>query len=79
MRARRPVSMPRWPPGTISKRTSFAPVSSGTTAFTDGAGAIPSVAPPKTSTGALMSASAMVRSPSSMEPLTSALPFTKRW
>ncbi len=75
----RPVSMPRWPPGTISKRTSREPVSSGRTARTDGTGAIPSVAPAKTSTGAARFARSMVRSPSRKAPPARALPLTNRW
>ena len=61
VRARRPVSMPRCPPGTISNLTSRELVSSGTRAFTDPAGAMLSLAPAKTSTGAVMSASESVR------------------
>jgi hypothetical protein len=51
VRAARPVSMPRCPPGTISKRTSGEFVSSGTSALTDLIGAMPSVFPAKTNTG----------------------------
>ena len=79
LRAARPVSMPRWPPGTISKRTSRDPLSSGSTGRTAATGAMPSVAPPKTSTGAVIADSSMVRSPSSMAPAASELPLTKRW
>src|SRR5829696_8473819 len=50
-RAARPVSMPRCPPGTISKRTCREPVSIGTTARTAARGAMPSVLPANTSVG----------------------------
>ena len=79
LRAFRPVSIPRCPPGTISNRTSAAPVSSGTDAFTEATGAIPSAAPAKTSTGAVMSPTERVRSPTSKVPSTRALPFSSRW
>ena len=79
LRAARPVSIPRWPPGTISKRTSADPVSSGTTALTALMGAMESVAPPKTSTGAVIFASSMVLVPKRIRPSTSPLPLIIRW
>jgi hypothetical protein len=54
-------------------------VSSGTTAFTALTGAIPSVAPAKTSTGAVIAESSMVRPPSRNRPVLKALLRTKRW
>src|SRR5688572_8442602 len=42
-RAARPVSIPRCPPGTISKRTSRDPLSSGSIGRTAATGAMPSV------------------------------------
>src|SRR3982751_2881516 len=56
VRAQRPVSIPRCPPGTISNRTSADPESMGTTDLTDPRGAMPSFAPAKTRTGTVMSA-----------------------
>ena len=79
VRALRPVSIPRCPPGTISNRTSREPDSSGTEAFTAATGAIPSVAPAKTSTGTVMSATERVRPSRSKVPSTRALPLRRRW
>ena len=78
-RAARPVSMPRCPPGTISKPTSCEPVSRSTSGRTEGIGAMPSLAPAKTSTGTVIAARSTVRSPIRIDPPARALPLTKRW
>src|SRR3954451_22469058 len=64
-RAGRPVSMPRWPPGTISTRTSGEPVRRGTTALTALTDAMASVEPARTRTGTVTADSSTVRSASS--------------
>ena len=79
-RAARPVSMPRWPPGTISKRTSADPVSSGTTALTAGdrrdpVGGAAEDQHRGRDVGQLGWSGRRARS----APPTSALPFTNRW
>ena len=79
-RAARPVSMPRWPPGTISKRTSWAFGSSLTIALTAFTGAMPSVLPAKISTGTLMLATSISCPPDRLTlPVSSWLCFSIRW
>ncbi len=78
-RAARPVSMPRWPPGTTSKRRSSTPVTRSTIGRTACTGAMPSLAPPKASSGAVMSARLIVRSSIVTDPDASWLPLSNRW
>ena len=79
VRAARPVSMPRWPPGTISKRTSEAFGSSRTSERTELIGAMPSVLPANTSTGRVIASVRMSWPLMSITPSLSALLRTIRW
>ena len=78
-RAARPVSIPRWPPGTTSKRKSVTPVARSSIGRTQPTGAIPSLAPPKASSGAVRSAIRISRSSMVTEPPASWLPLRIRW
>ena len=68
--------MPRWPPGTTSKRRFGTRSSIGRTELT---GAMVSPEPPKASTGTVMSANEMSRPSKCTVPSASSLPRTMRW